>query len=167
MAIRRLIAAVLGAAALTVAASSTASAQSSQQCDAYARDYANWATGNPAGAAAAGGAIGGIFGAVVGEIVGDRPGVGALVGAGIGGAIGARQAGPEWQAIYNNAYNYCLQGQPLPYPGNVNYNFNGGRYSAGSAQWMQWCIDNYGQYFDPWTGQYRASDGRDYYCVVP
>ena len=47
---------------------------------------------------------------------------------------------------------------------NVNYNFDGGRYPAGSPQWMEWCIDNYGQYFDPWTGQYLASDGRYYYC---
>jgi len=161
--LRKLVIAVFGAAAL-VASAGAASAQNAQQCDTYARDYANWATGNPYGAAAAGGAIGGIFGAVFGEILFDRPGVGAVVGAGFGGAIGAAQAGPEWQAIYNNAYNLCLSGQPLPYPGNVNYNFDGGRYPAGSPQWMEWCIDNYGQYFDPWTGQYLASDGRYYYC---
>lgn len=166
MKLRTVIAAMLGVAAL-MATVEGAAAQTPAQCDRYARDYANWATGNPYGGAAAGGIIGGIFGAVIGEIVADRPGVGAMVGAGFGGAIGVSQTAPEWQAIYQNAYNYCLSGTPLPYPGNVDYNFNGGSLEAGSPEWMQWCIDNYGQYFDPWTGQYLASDGNRYYCVVP
>ena len=170
---RRLTASILGAAMLAastattlVATTGAASAQNAAICDAYARDYANWRTGNPYGAAVVGGAVGAIFGAVIGEIIADRPGAGAIIGGGIGAGAAAAAAGPEWQAIYNIAYQNCMAGTPLPYPGNVNYSFNGGTYPAGSPEWMDWCEANLST-FDPWTGTYLASDNRTYYCVVP
>jgi hypothetical protein len=147
--------------------SGSASAQTAADCDAYARDYANWWTGNPFVGAAAGGAIGAVFGAVAGEIIADRPGLGALIGGGIGARIGRNQTEPEWQAAYTRAYNACLDGTPLPYPGVVAFNWNGGRYPTDDPRWWQYCEDTYGQYWDPWTGMYLASNGQHYPCIVP
>jgi hypothetical protein len=138
--------------------------RSSQFCDNYARDWANWATqrGNDA---AVGLIIGGGLGAFWGEVLFNRPGLGGLIGGGIGLGIGAFADRPEWRQQYENAYNACINGGPLAYP--WFYNFDGGRYVAGSAEWYQWCQMTYGIYFDPATGYWRAANGQTYPCVVP
>ncbi len=155
---------LLGGAALTTG---TASAYTAEECDIYAKDYANWWSGGRFFNAAFAGAVGGIFGAVAGEIVANRPGIGGLIGAGIGVGINRAANQPEWQAAYNRASAACLSGQPLPYPGLVAYNWDGGRYDTDDPDWFVWCQQNYGQYWDPWTGYYLAADGRTYPCVVP
>ena len=164
--LKKLMISAFTALAITATAGNAA-AQTVAQCDAYARDYANWWTGNPYGAALAGGAIGAIFGAVIGQALFNRPGIGAAVGGAAGAGAGAAIAGPEWQAAYNQAYNACLAQTPLPYPGAVNYNWNGGRYPTSDPRWFQYCQATYGQYWNPWTGYYTASNGLQYPCVVP
>lgn len=138
--------------------------RSSQFCDMYARDWANWVTERGQDAAV-GALIGGGIGAVLGGIFRNRPGAGALIGAGVGAGVGAFADRPEWRAQYDAAYSQCLQGQQLAYP--WLYNFNGGRYVAGSPEWYAWCTQAYGSYFDPASGTYLAADGRRYPCIVP
>lgn len=174
---RRSIAAVLAAAAL-VLPPAVASAQpmnitvfpgapvrSGEFCDDYARDWANWATERGRDAAV-GAIIGGGFGAVLGGALADRPGLGGLIGLGIGAGIGAFADRSQWEAEYNRAYNACIQNSQLAYP--WLYNFDGGRYVAGSPEWYNWCTQTYGGNFFPASGQwYNAQTGTYHNCVVP
>jgi hypothetical protein len=90
--------------------------RSPQACDAYARDYANWAAGNRGVRIAAGGLIGAGLGALAGGFFFGTPIAGAVVGGGLGLGAGAVIGQPQWQAEYNNAYGACVYGQPLVYP---------------------------------------------------
>lgn len=94
-------------------------------CDAQAAAYADR---HAAGADLSQGAIaGGIDGAVVGGLTGRRPGPdgwsphGARRGARAGAALGVLDAlgtvdPADWQALYDRAYEACLEGAPLPAP---------------------------------------------------
>ena len=90
-------------------------APSPQACDAYARNYANYRTGNRGVRIAAGGLIGAGFGALAGGFLFGTPVAGAVVGGTVGLGAGAAIGQPQWQAEYNNAYSACLYGQYLPY----------------------------------------------------
>lgn len=167
MLLRRLVAAALAAGMFAGAMTMATVANAQANCDRISKDYANWWTGSTrAGARLFGGAVGGVFGAVAGEILFDRPGLGAAAGAAAGNRAANNVAGPEWQAAYDRSYDACLAGNPLPYPGNTNWNFSGGSVPVGSPEWYQWCVSNIPN-FNPWDGTYIASDGQAYYCIVP
>lgn len=144
-----------------------AQAQSSRECDLYARDVARSYT-RPAANAAGGALLGAGVGAIIGGIAAGRPGAGAAIGAGIGAGAGLAANSPEYRRVYNDAYDECMS-RRVNYrepPRRGRYDFDGGRYEAGSPAWFEWCESRY-RSFNPRTGTYRGYDGRDHYCVVP
>lgn len=155
----------LGAVGFTSVA---AEAQSSRQCESYAREAARVYT-RPGANAAGGALLGAGVGAIIGGIAANRPGAGAAIGAGIGAGAGLAANSPEYQRVYNNAYDECMSRvnyrEPPPRRGG-RYGFDGGRYEAGSPAWFDWCESRY-RSFNPRTGTYRGFDGQDHYCVVP
>jgi hypothetical protein len=91
---RRSAAGALGIAlAASLCADAEAAASRKPHCDHVARDYANQQS---AGSAAAGAVVGGMLGG----------GIGGLVGGAAGGAAGSAQ----WDAAYQQRFDYCMQG---------------------------------------------------------
>ncbi len=106
------VAGTLGASTLTASAHHVPQPApvvlSPAACDQYAKDYANWAIGHRGGQTVLGGAIGAGFGALVGGYFFGAPGLGAAFGGLAGAGAGAMWNNPQWQAEYQNAYNYCI-----------------------------------------------------------
>lgn len=98
-------------AGMILAGAGTSFARSPAYCDNYARGYADHyanAGGNVLGSALGGAALGALFGAIAGA-----PGTGAGIGAGVGALGGGVASANDWNYLYRQAYDRCMQGYPL------------------------------------------------------
>lgn len=104
------VAGTLGASTVTASAHHAAPpVLSPAACDQYAKDYANWAIGHRGGQTVFGGVVGAGLGYLIGGYFFGAPVAGAAFGGLAGAGVGAMWNNPQWQAEYQNAYNYCIQ----------------------------------------------------------
>ena len=151
--------AVVALSAAFVGGSATPSEADEQYCHERAQQYADRKT---RGKGTVGGAlVGGTVGAIIGKVVGGNTGagVGALVGGSTGALVGTDRENARYRAIYNRAYNRCLdrvsyQQQPV-----VNHVAP----EPWSDAWYDYCAAKY-RSFNPATGQFLSYSGEYKLC---